>query len=288
MTEVSRAVGEGQPKPVLPASTQNVQTTTWRQGLPAAGHRAVPEETAVAFSYNRVSHAVMMATPLDLRDFAIGFSLSEGVVGTMADIQELDVVASVNGVELRMWVEPACMERLAARRRSAAGPTGCGLCGLDSLEQAVRPTPRVHSTIRLAADDIHAAAALLEPAQALNRLTRAVHAAGFIAPGGNLVALREDVGRHNALDKLAGALASAGVDAGSGTVVMTSRISVELVQKLAAMGAAVLVAMSAPTALALRVAEQAGITIVGVARADGFEVFTRPDRIGSTVSHRNG
>ena len=263
----------------LPPASVPVRTARWRGGAVAGAGRDVPEETAIAFSYNRTAHAVMMGTPSDLHDFAAGFSLTEGLIGSPADIEELDIVAVPDGIELRMWVAPACMDRLDARRRSAAGPTGCGMCGLESLAQAVRPPPPVQSSLRVTAADVLAAVAALEPAQVLNHATRAVHAAAFVRPGQGLAVLREDVGRHNALDKLAGALALAGEDAGAGMVVMTSRVSVELVQKAARIGTPILVAVSAPTALALCVAEQAGITIVGVARRDGFEVFTHQSRI---------
>lgn len=249
----------------------------------SGAERDVPEETAIAFSYNRTAYAVMMGTPADLRDFATGFSLTEGLIGSPSDIEELDIVAVPDGLELRMWVAPGCMGRLDARRRNAAGPTGCGMCGLESLAQAVRPPPPVRSSLRVSAGDVLAAVAALEPAQALNQVTRAVHAAAFVRPGQGLFMLREDVGRHNALDKLAGALALSSEDTGAGMVVMTSRVSVELVQKAARIGVPILVAVSAPTALALRIAEQAGITIVGVARRDGFEVFTHQSRIVDAV-----
>ena len=220
----------------------------------------------------------MMATPADLEDFAIGFSLTEGIVGALSDIEELQVVPGRNGVELRMWVAPAAMAAVDARRRHMAGPTGCGLCGLETLEQAMRDAPAVPQGRRFTAHDIQAAVAAVAPAQVLNRQTRAVHAAGFVQPGSPAL-VREDVGRHNALDKLAGALARAGTDASSGLLVMTSRVSVELVQKAARIGVGVLVAVSAPTALALRVADAAGITVAAIAREDGFEVFTHPGRI---------
>ena len=263
----------------LPATSVLQVTTAWRADGAQEGHRSVPEETAVALTYNRGAHAVMMATPADLADFATGFSLTEGIISGPGDIEELDIVGAPNGVELRMWIAPARLDALDRRRRTMAGPTGCGMCGLESLDQAMREPPAVGRTLTVTAAQVQAAAASLRPAQVLNRLTRAVHAAGFVQPGGDLVALREDVGRHNALDKLAGALARESVVPGSGIVVMTSRVSVELVQKLAVMGAELLVAVSAPTALALRVAERAGLTVAGVARDDGFEIFTHPWRI---------
>ncbi len=263
----------------LPAPSQDAIRTAWRAGLPESGRRAVAEETAVALTYNRVTHAVMMATPADLEDFAVGFSLSEGIVDRADDIEELQVAPAPHGIELRMWIGGERMAALDSRRRRMAGPTGCGLCGLDSLAQAMRPAQPVRAGLRVSPAQVQQAVSALGPAQALNHLTRAVHAAGFAWPGAGLALLREDVGRHNALDKLAGAVARAGLDAGQGLLAMTSRVSVELVQKAARMGAPVLAAVSAPTALAIRMADAAGITLVGVARADGFEVFTHPERI---------
>ncbi len=248
----------------------------WRGG--ALSERVVPEETAVALTYNRNTHAVMMATPSDLEDFAIGFSRAEGIIEAASDIEELEIVPAPLGVELRMWIAPERMGALEHRRRLSAGPTGCGLCGMDSLADAMRTPPLVGAGPRLTAAQVAAAVASLDPAQVLNHATRAVHAAGFWQDGG-LVLLREDVGRHNALDKLTGGLLRRGVDAAQGVLVMTSRISVELVQKAAAADIAVLVAVSAPTALAIRVAEAAGLTLIGVARRDGFEVFTHRHRI---------
>ncbi len=246
------------------------------------GERIIAEECAVALSYNRLSHAVMMATPADLPDFALGFSLNEGILSDPGQLEECEIVPAPepdHGIELRLWIDGARMGALETRRRRLAGPTGCGMCGLESLSDAVRPPPPVQGDRRFSVAEIAAAAASLTPAQPLNRATRAVHAAGFWTPQAGLVALREDVGRHNALDKLCGALASAGQRAADGVVVMTSRLSVELVQKAAAMGAPVLVAVSAPTALAVRVATRAGMTLVGVARQDGFEVFCGEQRL---------
>lgn len=270
----STARGAGLPPPVVA-----VAGVACRGGVLVAGGRDIAEECAVALSYNRVSHAVMMASPADLEDFALGFSLNEGILGGAEQIEELEVVVADGGIELRMWIDPARMGVLDKRRRRMAGPSGCGLCGLESLSDAVRPPPRVGEGRAVRVGDVFAAAASLYPAQVLNHATRAVHAAGFWRPGAGLVAVREDVGRHNALDKLAGALARAGEDASAGVLLMTSRVSVELVQKAAVLGATILVAVSAPTALALRVAEAAGITVVGVARQDGFEVFTHPWRV---------
>jgi FdhD protein len=244
-----------------------------------AGKRLVPEETAVAFSYDGGTYAVMMATPQNLDDFALGFSLTEGIVPAPADIRQLDVVEFEAGVELRMWLAEPRAAALTERRRHLAGPTGCGLCGIESLEEAVRALPRVADETTFAPAQIMQALETLSPRQELNRQTRAVHAAAFWRPDAGLVAVREDVGRHNALDKLAGALSGGAVSIRGGIVLLTSRVSVEMVQKTAIIGAPLIVAVSAPTALAIRTAEAAGITLAAIARSDGFELFTHPHRI---------
>ncbi len=244
------------------------------------GERAVPEEVAVALTYNRTTHAVMMATPADLEDFAIGFSRAEGIIDRPEQIEELDVVAAPLGIELRMWIASERMTTLERRRRHIAGPTGCGLCGMDSLADAMREPPVVLPGRCWTAAQVSKAVASLGAAQVLNHQTHAVHAAGFWRDG--LLAVREDVGRHNALDKLTGALLRAGEDPASGMLLLTSRVSVELVQKAAGAGIGTLVAVSVPTALAIRTAEAAGITLVAVARSDGFEVFTHRHRVVSS------
>lgn len=241
--------------------------------------RRVPEETPVAFTYNGASYAVMMATPSDLADFAVGFSLTAGVIDSPADIESLEIVTHDAGVELRMWLAAARGAAFSERRRRLAGPTGCGLCGVESLAAAVPPTRSVAEGVTIAPETVSSALPALAAAQELNGSTKATHAAGFFAPGHGLISVREDVGRHNALDKLIGDLFRRGVAGGTGFVVITSRVSVEMVQKAAVLGASVIVAISAPTALAIRTAERAGITLVAIARADGFEIFTHPRRI---------
>ncbi|MBN9003147.1 MAG: formate dehydrogenase accessory sulfurtransferase FdhD, partial [Rhizobiales bacterium] len=234
-----------------------VRRQIWREAGVEAGDRAIPEETAVALTYNGGSYAVMMATPQDLEDFAIGFSLTEGIITSPADIDSLEVLPQDDGVELRMWLRQSEAERLADRRRHIAGPTGCGLCGIDSIAEAMRPAAIVAPGSSFTANQIMVAMAALSPLQALNSATRAVHAAAFWTPAAGIVALREDVGRHNDLDKLAGALAHAGVSGAGGLCILTSRLSVELVQKAAAIGIPALVAISAPPALAVRSATAA-------------------------------
>jgi FdhD protein len=258
---------------------RTVDRLAWRDGRLSENTRAIPEETALALTYNGGTYAVMMGTPQDLGDFAVGFSLSEGIVQSPDDISSLDIVDLEDGIELRMWLAEEKAARLSERRRHIAGPTGCGLCGIDSITEAVRPAAVVANGRSFSPREIMTAIASISPLQPINVETRAVHAAAFWTPAAGIVALREDVGRHNALDKLAGALAQAKVSASEGMVLLTSRVSVEMVQKTAAIGAPVMVAVSAPTALAVRMAEAAGITLVAVARSDGFEIFTHPDRV---------
>ena len=258
---------------------RTVDRQIWRDGRLSEGARAIPEETAIALTYNGGTYAVMMATPQDLRDFAIGFSLSEGIVLSAEDIESFEIVELDDGIELRMWLAQSRADRLSERRRHIAGPTGCGLCGIDSIAEAVRPAAIVAPGQSFSSREIMTAMQDIPPLQTINIETRAVHAAAFWTPARGIVALREDVGRHNALDKLAGALAQDKTSASEGIVLLTSRVSVEMVQKTAAIGAPVMVAVSAPTALAVRMADAAGLTLAAIARADGFEIFTHPERI---------
>jgi FdhD protein len=260
-------------------STRRVERTTWNAGGLAGGERTIPEETAVAFTYNGSSYAVMMATPQDLEDFALGFSLTEGIVKSPAEIESLEIVEEPIGIELRMRLSEPHATAFRERRRYLAGPAGCGLCGIETLGEAMRTPAGVADDSCFTPKEIMAALDALHEFQAINRMTHAVHGAAFYRRGQGLVALREDIGRHNALDKLAGALARKGIPGSGGVGILTSRLSVELVQKAAAVGIPVLVAVSAPTALAVRMAEASGMTLVAVARNDGFEIFTHRQRI---------
>lgn len=264
----------------LDGAAQPLPRLRWsvRSGVEATD-RTTAEETPVAIVHDGSTTAVMMASPTDLEDFALGFSLSEGVIETPDDVRGMEVVASEDGVEVRMWLARAKSTRLAARRRRLAGPTGCGLCGVESLAEAVKPPRPIAADGPLVRpDELLRAMRALEGRQPLGLATRAVHAAALWRDE-RLVAVREDVGRHNALDKLIGALAREGEPAASGVLLLTSRVSVEMVQKAAVLGAPILCAISAPTALAVRMATMAQLTLVGVARADGLEIFTHPERI---------
>jgi FdhD protein len=241
--------------------------------------RRIPAETPVAFAFQGASYAVMMATPADLSDFALGFSLNEGLVQSREDIEELDIVPTADGILLRIALSGGPADAFWERRRYLAGPSGCGLCGLESLTAVMRTPRRVSGDIRVSSDAIHHAVTMLPECQTMNRVTGALHAAAFWRPGADALMVREDVGRHNALDKLTGAVAAAGLPASEGVVLLTSRVSVEMVQKAASLGAPIMVAVSAPTALALRAADAAGITLIAVARHDGFETFTHSHRV---------
>jgi FdhD protein len=262
----------------VPPAAQRVARQAWRNGSSLPGERTLAEEVPVAFSYDGVAHAVLMATPGDLEDLALGFTYTEGIITAPDEIAELAVVSVADGIVLRMWLAGARSDAFAARRRRFVGPAGCGICGLESLAEANRAIPFVSCDLQVSRQDIVEAVAALPAGQQLNMRTRAVHAAAFWRADHELV-LREDVGRHNALDKLAGALLHSGQSAALGVIVLSSRISIELVQKAGMMGATIIVGVSAPTALAVRTAESIGLTLVGVARDDGFEVFTHPERI---------
>jgi FdhD protein len=262
----------------VPPPVQCVPRQAWRNGSASTGERILAEEAPVAFSYDGATHAVLMATPENLEDFALGFSYTEGIISAPAEIAELTVVSVADGIVLRVWLTGDRPDAFAARRRRFVGPAGCGMCGLESLSEANRALPVTGSDLQVSRYDIAEAVAALPARQQLNMQTRAVHAAAFWRPDQGLV-LREDVGRHNALDKLAGALLRTGSPAGEGVIVLSSRISIELVQKAAMIGAAIIAGVSAPTALAVRTAEMTGLTLVGIARDDGFEVFTHPERI---------
>ena len=260
---------------VLPHAS--CQVTAWRHGLAAT--ETVVEEVPVALVYNGISHAVLLATPMDLEDFALGFSLAEGILARAADLHDIEVQQSAQGIALHLQIASGAMHALKLRRRSLAGRTGCGLCGTESLDQVARPVAPVPAGGSVSAPALHAAMASLKESQVLHQATGAVHAAGWASWDGRLQLAREDVGRHNALDKLIGGLAFRGRDTRDGFAVVTSRASYEMVQKAAAAGIRLLAAISAPTAMAVRLAEQSGVTLAGFVRQDRQVVYAHAQRV---------
>jgi formate dehydrogenase accessory protein FdhD len=234
---------------------------------------AVAAEVPVALVYNGVSHVVMMATPQDLEDFALGFSLSEGILRRPGELAETEVVEERQGIEVRMIVDRRRFDLLASRRRNLAGRTGCGICGVDSLAAALRPVTPLPPGPAPSLAAVRLALAALPMGQAINSQTRSIHAAAWADLEGRVQLLREDVGRHNALDKLIGAMFRAGIDGAAGFALITSRCSVEMVQKSATVGIASLVAISAPTTLALELAEECGLRLIAQARPESLTIY---------------
>jgi FdhD protein/phenylacetyl-CoA:acceptor oxidoreductase accessory protein len=251
----------------------------WVNGTVTLEQEVVAEEVPVALVYNGISHAVMLATPLDLEDFALGFSLSECIVGRSGEIHDLEIVERDNGIEVHMELSAQRAHVLKEHRRTLAGRTGCGLCGTESLAQLAKRTASVHSSGSLKQGALPRALAALQNKQHLFQLTGAVHAAAWCDFDGGVEFVREDVGRHNALDKLIGALATQRKSVDEGFVLMTSRASYEIVQKAAAVGIAVVAAVSAPTGMAVRVATDSGVTLVGFVRGERHCVYSHPERI---------
>ena len=268
----AQTLGYGEPMHAVPL-LQLVGGTSGR------AEEFVAEEVPVAFVYNGRPHVVMMATPIDLEDFAVGFSLSEEIIGNAAELEHIDVVRFGRGIELQLTIPAATAERLASRTRRLAGRTGCGLCGVESIADAVRDVRTVSAPLAVRPAALWRAGAALDARQPLNTVTHAVHAAAWATSEGELRVVREDVGRHNALDKVLGALLRAGVDASTGFLVVTSRASYELVQKAASAGIPLLAAVSRPTGLAVRLAEAAGLTLVALLRGESANVYAGAERI---------
>jgi FdhD protein len=260
--------------------TAGASVLVHRGGTTTATLDWLAEETPVALVFNGLSHAVMLATPLDLEELALGFGLTEGVLAHRRKLYGVDVEPASQGIELRLEVSSACFARLKERRRSMAGRTGCGLCGSESLAQVCLPLPPLPARPGVAASAIARGLRGLRHAQALQQTTGAVHAAAWCSLDGDARLVREDIGRHNALDKVVGAMSEAGQNASAGFVAVTSRASFEMVQKAVMAGISMLVAVSAPTDLARRVADDAGVVcLVGFARDDDLVVYTHSDRV---------
>jgi len=265
------------------SSKRSVPVRNWRQERPGNGRYPVDDSIAteipVALTYNRVSHVVMMATPADLEDFAVGFSITEGLIGGPGDLLGIRTIPREGGVELAMTITEDWFDRLATQRRNMAGRTGCGLCGAENIEQALRsPAPVPHS-ISVGHTALQAAVTDLENHQPLQAETGATHGAAWCSLAGRITLLREDVGRHNALDKLIGSLFRGGFDPSGGFVLVSSRASYEMVYKTAAAGIELIMAVSAPTSLAVEFAQRSGVTLVGFARPGRHNVYTFGERI---------
>jgi len=267
-------VGYAQPLIEVPARQ-------WTRGGVTDRPEQIVEETPVVIVYNAIPHVVMMATPADLEDFVLGFSVSEELIRTPADLQELKVIRYGQGIEVQATVDEGCEAVIASRTRRLSGRTGCGICGSDSIDAVMKTLQPVRAGRAVRPSAIAQALAALAPRQELNAASGSVHAAAWARVDGSVEEVREDVGRHNALDKLIGALLRRGVDPESGFVLVTSRASFEMVQKTAVFGAPLLAAISGPTGLAVRVAEQSGMTLVGFARGDRITVYTHPGRVTS-------
>ena len=263
----------------LPAGAVRREVDRHRGGVATRVSDAVAEEIPVAFVYNERPHAVMLATPADYEDFALGFSLSEAIIGSAAEFERVDVAPALAGVELRITIPEHRAALLDSRVRQLTGRTGCGLCGAQTLEAAVRHPPPVAEPMPIDAAALQRALGALKQRQAINVATGATHAAGWARADGTVEIVREDVGRHNALDKLFGAMLRNRADVRAGFVVVTSRASYEMVMKSATVGVGILAAISAPTALAIALADEANVTLVAFARSEGFSVYAHPRRL---------
>lgn len=267
---------------VMPKGVRTQMVAVLRGGHAAAQPDWVAEEVPVALVFNGISHAVMLASPTGLEDFALGFALTEGLLADRSELYGIETVRSEQGISLQMDVASACEWRLKERRRNLAGRTGCGLCGTESLDQVSRSVPRAPDVL-LRLGVLAQGQRALREWQALQQLTGAAHAAAWCDLEGRIVLLREDLGRHNALDKLVGAMAFAKLNPSAGWVLVTSRASFEMVQKTAMAGAGLLAAVSAPTSMAVDLAERCGMALAGFVRGDDFVAYTHPDRFGLPV-----
>ena len=261
------------------AVSSQVAVERWSNGTLAATTDLVAEEVPVALVYHDVPHVVMLATPADLEDYGVGFTLSEGLVARMDEIRGVEVTRGAGVADVHLSVAWERFTQLLQRRRNLAGRTGCGLCGAETAADAIRAPAPVPAGVTISAAQMHAAIEQLGTRQPINARTGSVHAAAWVLPQEGIQLVREDVGRHNALDKSIGALARAGADFSSGYMLITSRASYEMVQKCATVGIALLVALSAPTAFAVRLAERCGLTLVAFARADQHVVYAHPERL---------
>lgn len=261
------------------SQSRQVRVHTWQPEGNRTAEDDIVTELPLALTYNRQSHVVMMVTPNDLEDFALGFSLTEGIIGSPEDLLSIRLVPRAGGIEAALTITEPWFDRLATQRRNLTGRTGCGLCGAERIEQALRYPAPVNDTLRVSHRAIEQALRTMPQHQPLQSLTGASHGAAWCSPSGEILLLREDVGRHNALDKLLGALAKQAFDPGSGFLLVSSRASYEMVYKAAVMGVQLLAAVSAPTSLAIEFAERCGLTLVGFARPGRHNTYTFEQRL---------
>jgi len=260
-------------------SYQQRSVDRWRDGLHEQREDTIVEEVPISLIYNGVPHVVMLATPTNLEEFALGFSITEGIIKSPQEFLSARVYNRANGIEVQIKIPEQRFQCMSDKGRNLTGRTGCGLCGASTLKQAIRQPNSVVGDLSLSAEQLHAALIDIKQQQKLNQLTGAVHAAAWAVPGQGVLDIREDVGRHNALDKLIGFLLRSGKDLSTGFVIVTSRASYEMVQKTAWVGITLLVAISAPTGLAIRLADETGLTLIGFARDDQHVVYTHPQRL---------
>lgn len=265
----------------LPATSSPVRVRRWRDGRSEATDDLVAEEQPVQLSYHGIPHVVLLATPADLEDLGVGFTLTEAIVARAEEIRAVELQRPGGTLEVRIDIAAERFAEVLKRQRNLTGRTGCGVCGAETIEQAIRRPPRVAAELQVGVAELHAVLGELAARQPLNGLTGSVHAAAWVVPGGGIRLVREDVGRHNALDKVIGALLRAAIDPADGYLVITSRASYEMVQKAATAGVALLAAVSAPTALAVRLAEDCGMTLAGFARQRQHVVYAHGARLTS-------
>jgi FdhD protein len=261
------------------AVSATLDVERWTRGALTHTTDLIAEEMPVALVYHEVPHVVMLATPADLEDYAVGFTLSEGLVARADEIRGVEIIQGAASADVKITVAWERFSELVQRRRNLAGRTGCGLCGAETAADAIRACGPVPAGVSITAAELHAAIAQLSGRQPINARTGSVHAAAWVVPGKGIQVVREDVGRHNALDKTIGALSRAHADFAAGYMLITSRASYEMVQKCATLGISLLVALSAPTAFAVRLARQSGLTLVAFARADQHVVYANPQRL---------
>ncbi len=264
--------------PPIPVAT--IEVERWQGGRLEAATDEVADERPIAIKYLGVPHVVMLATPADLEDLAVGFTLSEALAVRPEEIRAVELRGAVDALEVDIAITAERFATLLTRHRNLTGRTGCGMCGAETLADAIREPPALGGALRISARELHAELAALGARQPMNQRTGSIHAAAWVVPGEGIQLVREDVGRHNALDKLIGALVRRGERLARGYALITSRASYEIVQKAATVGIAAVVAVSAPTAFAIRSAREFGVTLVGFARPGRHVVYAHGERLG--------